>query len=126
MWLDSDALGPEWQPSRCKFIMHRVEGKLGTWINVDAAHPLAWKQAPFYGQIKAWSEVARHGSGYVAVCVADRTFVVFPEEDLEIPDVPKHADLKVGYRHSNGQRRPLVMVRSPVGVITEHLGTPIF
>jgi hypothetical protein len=97
----------------------------GLWINVDKSQPLAWKAQPFYRQIKEWSRAARDGSGFVAVCVGDRTTLIFPEEDLAVPEIPPNADLKVGYRHTSGVRRPLVMVRSPDGSIAEHLGAPI-
>ena len=125
LWTLNEDLGPEWQPHRSKFIIHRVATNPGLWINVDKSQPLAWKNQPFYRQIKEWAAAARDGSGFVAVCVGDRTTLVFPEEDLLVPDIPEGADLKVGYRHTGGGRRPLVMVRSPDGSIAEHLGAPI-
>ena len=124
-WLLDDSLGPEWQPHRSKFIMHKVDGKVGLWVNVDRSSPMAWRNEPFYSQLKAWSQAARDGSGYVAVCVGERTYVLFPEENLTVPGIPSDADLKVGYRHAEGTKRPLVKVRAPDGSVAEHLGRPI-
>jgi hypothetical protein len=124
LWLIDESFGPEWQPSRSKFVMHKVDGRAGLWVNVDKSYPLAWNRAPYYAELKRLSEMARDGSGYVAVCVGERTFVLFPEQDLEIPDCPQDADLKVGYRHVSGSRMPLVMIRSPEGTIREILGSP--
>lgn len=121
-WMTDESLGDEWKPERCKFTMHRVQDKLGLWVNVDASRPLAWKQPPYYDQIKAWSNIAREANGYVAVCMGTRTFVVFPEEDLLVPDIGMNHDLRVGYRHADGARRPLVLVRDESGSVTEHLG----
>ncbi len=123
LWLLNDDLGPEWQPNKCKFIIHKVEGSVGLWVNVDKSFPMAWKQEPFYQTIKSWSQQSREGKGYVAVCVGSRTIVVFPEEDMEIVGVQNGADLKVGYRHHGGQCRPLVVVRNNDGSVVEHLGS---
>jgi hypothetical protein len=124
-WLLDETFGPEWQPHRCKFIMHGVDGKVGLWVNVDRSSPMAWRKEPFYSRLKQWSAAARDGSGYVAVCTGGRTYILFPEEDLDVPGVPPNGDLKVGYRHVQGTKRPLVMVRAPDGSIAEHLGQPI-
>ena len=124
-WLMDETLGPEWQPSRCKFIMHKVDGKLGLWVNVDRSFPRAWKREPFYRHLKALSAAARDGTGYVAVCVGHRTFILFPEQDLEIANCPTDADLKVGYRHSGGTCTPLVKVRGPDGLVREFLGESV-
>jgi hypothetical protein len=125
LWLTDEGFGPDWQPNHCKFIMHQVAGNKGIWVNVDITSPHAWRQDPYYAQLKALSEMARDGSGFVAVCVGQRTFILFPEEDLEIADCPSDADLKVGYRHGGGARRPLVMVRSEDGSIREFLGSDV-
>lgn len=125
LWLMDEAWGPEWQPNKCKFIMHKVDGNVGVWVNVDKSFPHAWKREPYYRQLKALSASARDGSGYVAVCVAGRTFVMFPEQDLEIGDCPPDADLKVGYRHTGNMRTPLVKLRDGDGRVREFLGAPV-
>lgn len=123
-WLIDETLGPEWQPNRCKFIMHRAADKLGLWVNVDRDYPQAWKRRPYYDHLKALSARALDGKDFVAVCVGSRTFVLFPEQDVEITPCPSDADLKVGYRVAGTTRFPLVKVRSPDGSIREFLGLP--
>src|SRR5687768_10405525 len=59
LWILNEDLGPEWQPNRSKFIVHRTAGRAGLWVNVDLTQPLAWKKQPFYAQIKRWSAAAR-------------------------------------------------------------------
>jgi hypothetical protein len=126
-WTYDQTLGDAWKPDRCKFILsHSISG-LGLWINVDVSTPDAWRREPFYSQFKSWSRVAATGKGYVAVCVGERVWVIFPEEDVETPGLEKEMDLKVGYRHTRGYARPIVLVRAPDGQIAEYLGqTSVF
>jgi hypothetical protein len=91
-------------------------------VNVDATQPDAWKQRPFYGQFKEWSKKAETGQGYVLVTAGRRTYIVFPEEDLEVLGIDPGVDVKVGYRKIGAARRPLVIVRDKLEAITEFLG----
>jgi hypothetical protein len=124
-WQLDETLGPEWRPNKSKFILHTGEGELGLWLVVDPSQPLAWKREPYYRQIKTWSSLARDGSGYVAISVGTRSYVVFPEEDLEVTALVGKSSIKVGYRHSGANRRPLVKVRDAAGEITEFLGAAV-
>lgn len=121
-WLYDPSLGEEWKPERCGFVVAPGKSGVGLWINTDLATPLAWRREPFYSQIRQWSEVSRHGGGYVAVAQGDRVFVVFPEEEVEVDGVVPDSALKVGYRVGPAGRRPLVFVRSPKGRVQEFAG----
>ena len=121
-WLDDPMLTPAWKPERCKFTLSDgVDGR-ALWINVDPSFPNAWRREPFHSQIRQWSQVAATGQGAVVVAVGARTIIAFPQDELEIVGLDPGADLKVGYRHEGGRRRPLAVVRDVTGAAREYLG----
>jgi hypothetical protein len=124
-WLLDESLDEDWQPNRCGFVLSEPSAA-GLWVTTDRDRPLSWRGEPYFSQIKRWSQVARTGKGYVAVRSAERLFVIFPEEEVEIDRSQEMAAMKVGYRQQGPFSRPLVNVRRKDGSVTEHLGSPFF
>jgi hypothetical protein len=79
-WLLGEELGAEWQPNRCKFVMHQVDGSAGLWVNVDRNYPLAWQRHHF-------TRSSRHG----------------PRERATVPATSQFASLD-GQRSSSRKR----------------------
>jgi hypothetical protein len=104
LWLSMDDLGPEWKPSIAGFILRAEENSL--YVDVDPERPGAWLEAPYYQQIKSWSEVIRDGRGLVSV--EDRGIhIVFPEREIYLGRPPRGALIEAGYaRRVDGTLRP--------------------
>jgi hypothetical protein len=121
LWIDDLTFGPEWKPARSGFVMSRSASGKGLLLNVDADTPDAWKAEPYYSTLKQLSAGARQGS-YVAVCVGERVWAVFPEQDLEVCDLGPGSQIMVGYRDHPGARQPFAMVKVSDGTIHEFYG----
>jgi hypothetical protein len=125
LWTTDDSLGEEWKPERSGFILHRDVSGIGLWINVDLDHVGAWRNEPYYSQIKIWSEMIRYGTGIVAVSEGDRRFVIFPEQDLPVSPGSTGAAITAGYRRRPGWRQPFARIRSKDGGEEEFVGVPL-
>lgn len=123
-WLEDEALGEEWRPDRCGFVVHWAAGGLGLWINVDLDRRGAWREEPFYSRIKIWSEMVRHGTGIVAVSEGERRFVIFPEQDLPVSPGSSGAAITAGYRRRPGSRQPFARIKRADGSFEEFVGVP--
>lgn len=55
-------------------------------VLVDPQRPDAWRQEPYYAQLKAWARwaVASRNKVIVVVRVGPRTYVVFPDRDVDL------------------------------------------
>jgi Fe-S-cluster containining protein len=54
-WLVDPSLGPEWYPKRCKMVLHVTENASAGRrldVNVDASYPNAWREAPYFDELK--------------------------------------------------------------------------
>jgi hypothetical protein len=113
MWLVREELDARWRPSEAGFVL-RTEG-LSLFIDVDPARPGAWRGAPYYAQIKAWSAAVRDGKGLVSV-EDHGIYVIFPEEDIYLGQLPRGALIEAGYMRTAAGLRPWarLLPRSPV------------
>lgn len=83
-YLTQAALDDRWLPARAKLLVY--PGGDGSWLNVvvDPARPDAWRQEPYYTEIKGW---ARNGVAMgirVVVEAGGRIIAVLPEEDMDL------------------------------------------
>lgn len=116
-WKQLSYLGPEWRPDRCHFYLQQPTDDL-LMVMVEAGHPDAWRQPPFYGQIKTWALAVLNANAEVFVSVGDRLIAVFPEEDLEVVSPKLGAEASMAYIRENGKRRPAVARRDSEGKVT--------
>lgn len=106
-WLDRPDLGPEWRPSVAGFVLRVDEDGTTLWVDVDPLRRGAWREPPYYGQLKLWSEAIRTGAGVVMVHDAG-VWLLFPERDLFLPDAPRGARFEAGYRAGPNGPEPWV------------------
>jgi hypothetical protein len=121
LWIDDNSFGPEWKPEQSRFVMSRTASGKGLLLNVDIETPDAWKAEPYYSTLKRLAQGAHTGK-YIAVCVGERVWTVFPEQDLEVCDLGPGAQIMVGYRDQPGGRQPFAMVKVADGTIHEFYG----
>lgn len=86
-WLTTPSLGPEWKPSKARIIlMAELDGARLTAM-VDPKRPNAWRQKPYYDQIKGWARAAVEHNGQVVVRLGERYWVILPDEDVDLGTV---------------------------------------
>lgn len=86
-WLTVEGLGDEWKPSKSKIIMTaELDGQRMTAI-VDPKRPSAWRETPYYEQLKAWATAAVEDNGQVVVRIGERYWVILPDRDVDLGKV---------------------------------------
>lgn len=105
-WLTHAAFDERWFPARAKLLVHPSQD--GSWLNVlvDPARPDAWRQEPYYTEIKGW---ARNGAAMgvrVIVAIGNRVIAVLPDEDADL-GCPDQRDQVVYYNAVEGGRSVL-------------------
>jgi hypothetical protein len=77
-------LGDHWLPASSKLVVvAELEGRRIA-IHVDPGVPNAWRQQPFYSEIKEWSLRAIENKSQVMVCIGKRSIVVFPDREVDL------------------------------------------
>lgn len=77
-------LGEHWLPSLCKMVVVFELGGTRVAVHVDASRPSAWREEPFYSDMKEWAQFAAAHMHQVIVCVGDRTTVILPDRDVDL------------------------------------------
>ena len=104
-FLTNPKLREEWRPSKSRIVL--VVDPDGQCIAayVDPERPGAWRREPFYSMLKSWAKdaLSRPGQmGQVLVCIGKRTFVIFPDRNVDMGEV--ESDEIVVTRASPGPR----------------------
>jgi hypothetical protein len=73
-------------------VFSQLEGRR-TFVAVDPGRPSAWREEPFYSEIKQWSNL---GSTEIVVTIGRRVFVVFPDRDVDLGLVAEGELITVG------------------------------
>ena len=76
-------LSEAWRPSRSKLIVTRDPAG-NTIVHVDPARPNAWREEPYYSEMRAWSRNAAAERKPIVVAIARRTIVMLPDEDVDL------------------------------------------
>ena len=83
-YLKNPELGEEWKPSTSKIVVVSELADNRIAVYVDPQRPDAWRQEPYYSRLKQWARAAVPHRGQVLACVAGRTYVVFPDRDVDL------------------------------------------
>ena len=102
LYLLAEDLPDAWRPDKAKFMIWTGREGRRLIVDVDPSAPMAWRQPPYYAQIKAWSD-RRHPQPFeVAVRVNGRLTIVFPEADIDL-GAEQALPIESGY---DGANRP--------------------
>lgn len=77
-------LDPAWEPRRSRIVLVCVGGTNRISAHVDPGRPDAWRRAPYYAQLKAWSRQAVAARGQVVAYVGRRATVILPDRDVDL------------------------------------------
>jgi hypothetical protein len=87
-----DNIGEHWYPAKSRMvIVSELNGKrIG--IRVDPSRPDAWRQAPYYNEIKAWAQHTRVPEGRddafaVTVHIGERWIWILPDREVDVGTV---------------------------------------
>lgn len=105
LYLTAPDLSDAWRPDKAKFMIWSGREQRRLIVEVDPASPLAWKQEPYYSQLKAWSDRGLPDAFEVTVRVGDRVHIVFPETDIDL-GAEQSLPIESGYAIEAGAYRP--------------------
>ena len=105
LWIMNTDLGELWRPSVSGFVLRQEGASL--FVDCDPERRGAWRRAPYYAQIKTWSEVIRTGAGLVSV-EDNGIHVVFPEREIYLGRLPAGAMIEAGYLTTSRGPKPWV------------------
>lgn len=87
-YLTNAALDERWAPARSKIVLAYDESHAPRLsIYVDSARPNAWRQEPYYSQIKRWAAAAAAQRAQVIVWQGRSTIAVLPDRDQDLGEV---------------------------------------
>ena len=84
-YLLNGTLGVHWRPSKCKMVVVLEEYANALVIHVDPSRPHAWRQEPFYSEIRQWARREARQQRQVVVWQGDTKIVISPEADDRWP-----------------------------------------
>lgn len=119
-WLTTPSVGDEWKPIRSKMIFfHVLDGDTSKLIfQVDPGSPLAWRNEPYYSQLKRMAVNGLAHNGLILVVVGKHVIAVLPEREIDLGIC--EPDDKVSYRKNwNGGRWEIDVYKEPHGALTE-------
>jgi hypothetical protein len=80
-YLQDPRLGEEWRPSKSKIVLVAELGGRRIAAHVDPQRPDAWRQEPYYSQLKAW---AASGDIQITAQVGRRVTVLLADDDIDL------------------------------------------
>jgi len=82
-YLASPELPEVWYPVQSKIVLVR-EPNGGVTAVVDPGRPDAWKEHPYYAQIKSWAAQVVPARRQMLVRIGARTIAVLPDRDVDL------------------------------------------
>jgi hypothetical protein len=73
-----------WKPSHSKLVLVSELGGSRIAAHVDPQRPDAWRREPYYSQLKRWAAAVVPHRGQVVACIGQRTFMIFPDRDVDL------------------------------------------
>lgn len=77
-------LDDRWKPSHSKIILVAELDGARLAAHVQPQRPHAWREEPYYSQLKEWSVMAAPHMGQVVVCVGRHTHMILPDRDIDL------------------------------------------
>lgn len=83
-YLVDPKLDRAWEPRRSRIVLVCEAGTNRIVAHVDPSRPDAWRRAPYYAQLKAWSRQAVQARGQVVAYIGRRAVVILPDRDVDL------------------------------------------
>ena len=82
-WRLEPGLDLDWKPEACGFVLHDPP-PFALLASVDPDRPEAWRQEPYYSQLRDWAQDLAEGQHLCAVRVGERTLLLLKDREVEI------------------------------------------
>ena len=87
-YLTNSALEERWAPTKSKMVLaYDAAHAPRLSVHVDPGRPNAWREEPYYSQIKRWAVAAAASRGQVIVWQGRSTIAVLPDRDKDLGEV---------------------------------------
>ncbi len=107
----SSNLSEEWFPLKSKIVL-MADQTGGITAVVDTSRPEAWRDKPFYAQLKSWARTLLPQGKYVVVRVGKRAIAVLPDQDFDLGAMEMDEPLVIETAPGPGGR-PIYRARKP-------------
>ena len=104
-YLISPMLGEHWFPGRSKMVVEFTPGGERMTIHVDPGRPNAWREQPYYADLKKWAAYAARDLRQVMVSIGNRAIVILPDEDVDLGIVTIDERIVLSEVPENGRLR---------------------
>jgi hypothetical protein len=96
-WLVWDKVPEHWHPAKSRIV---VVSELGMRLNftVDPGAPGRWREAPWYGEIKAMAVMAFAENRQVLITVGNKVIAMLPDREVELGVVGEDEIVVTGRR----------------------------
>ena len=98
-------VGEHWFPARSKMVLFSEPDGNRLAIYVDSSRSNAWREQPYYGEIKQWATRAARDMKQVMVIVGGRSIVILPDEDVDLGHVADDERIIMSEIMDGGRRR---------------------
>jgi hypothetical protein len=102
-YLTWDQVGEHWLPAKAKMVMMLEPSGDRLAVYVDPSRPDAWREQPYYGELKHWSRLAARELKQVIVVVGDRSIAILPDEDVDLGVTTADERIVLGEVVENGR-----------------------
>lgn len=82
-WRLEGGLDEAWKPELCGFVLHDPP-PFALLASVEVDRPDAWRQEPYYSQLRAWARDLAEGQHLCAVRIGARTLLLLKDREVEI------------------------------------------
>lgn len=117
----SSELSEDWFPVKSKIVL-MADPSGGVTAVVDASRPDAWKEAPFYPQLKGWARELLPQRKYVVVRIGKRAICVLPDQDFDLGPMEQHEPLVI--ETAQGPSGLIYRARKPDGGYAARVSAP--
>jgi hypothetical protein len=78
-WVYNEALGPEWKPEVCKFVLSIYGGTNSLVVTADPGFPRNWAREPYIGDLRRWAAAAMADGHQVIVFNGDHVTAILAD-----------------------------------------------
>ncbi len=83
-WLVREEVGDAWRPSECGMVLNFEALANRVIVHVDQRRPEAWRQEPYFSQIKRWAVEAAQNRGQVIVWEGLELVAILPDREKRL------------------------------------------
>lgn len=84
-YLSEPNLAAHWRPKHSRIVLQIKERGRRIEAHIDPAKPEAWREEPYYSELKAWARLSAPLRRQVIVCIGlDEVIAILPDRDKRI------------------------------------------